>query len=126
MNPCSNLQYEACTVQCACALCSAAPYAARVAAECAAQSAVCSAVQCAECILEVHVQDAKGVGVIRGCKGATFQVNFSTNIIEHLKWSQGQHFVWAVNNDRKPTFSTTLFSFFCGCCPLLAKILGHY
>ena len=64
----------------------------------------CSAVQCsAGCILEVHVQDAKGVGVIRGCKGATFQVNFSLNIIEHLKWSQGQHFVWAVDNDRKPT-----------------------
>ena len=50
-----------------------------------------------ECIVEVHVQDAKGVGVIRGCKGPTFQLNFSTNIIEHLKWSQGPNFVLVVN-----------------------------
>ena len=31
------------------------------------------AVEDAECIVEVQVQDAKGVGVIRGCKGPTFQ-----------------------------------------------------
>ena len=113
-NPCSNLQYAVCfnnlqyTVG---ALSSSAPYTAGDTAECT----ICRvhyAVQRAECILEVQVQDAKGVGVIRLCKGATFQLNFSTNIVEHLKWSQGQHFVWAVNNDREPTFTIPCFSFF--------------
>ena len=34
---------------------------------------------------------------LQGCKRPTFQLNFSTNIIEHLKWSQGPNFVWVVN-----------------------------
>ena len=80
--------------------------------KCAAQCASVQSVQGAECIVEVHVQDAKGVGVIRGCKGPTFHpilLSSSNGVRAHILCG-----LWIC--DRKPSCP-----YFCGYHPRLAK-----